>query len=367
MSGRRGWIGLAVLAVAVVVAIVVWRAARTSSQAPEAEVATEVPVRVGAVTRATLNRYVAALGTVEPEPAGEKRPAASARVGSPVPGLVASVRCVEGRRVTRGDVLILLDTRLADVQVAKGAEAVSFAELALARQKKMASSDATSQKAVEEAEQQLAAARSELAAARAQRDLLLVRAPLDGTVTRVTARPGDAVDPTTSLVEIADLDRLVVAASVANAEAALLKVGQAVELEAATAAGAPGERSRRLAGTVAFVGAQVDPRNDAVPVRVALPAGSGLLPGATLGARIVVETRRDCLAAPEDALVAGPDGGDALAVVAGDRATVTRVRAGVRDRGLVEVEGDGIREGTSIVVEGAYGLPRETRIRVVGP
>jgi len=114
------------------------------------------------------------------------------------------------------------------------------------------------------------------------------------------------------------------------------------------------------------VGSQIDAGTDTVPVRVALPSGSGLAPGAFLDVRIVVETRRDCLAVPEDAVVAYPGGGSAIAVVHADTAVLTPVKAGVRDKGLVEVEAEGITEGTQIVVEGAYGLPKETKIKVMG-
>jgi len=366
MSARRGWLGLVLLAVVVIAALALWRVSRTATGEGETEVASEVPVHVGAVTRATLHGYVAALGTVEPEPAHDGRPAAGARVGSPVTGLVAAVNCSEGRRVAKGDLLVRLDTRLADAQVAKGTEAVSFAELAVARQKKMSSADATSQRAVEEAEQQLAAARSELAAAQAERELLLVRAPLDGTVVRLGARPGDAVDSTTVLAEVVDLDRLVVVAGIPSAEARLLKAGQPVLLAGASREGTPAGPGAP-AGTLDLVGVQVDARNDTVPVRVALSGRSGLLPGAVVDVRIVVATHPDCLAVPEDAVVANPDGGAAVAVVEGDKAVLTPVTTGLRDAGLVEVEKEGLKEGTPIVVEGAYGLPKETRIKPVGP
>lgn len=84
MSARRGWIALALLAVGIVVAVAVWRAIRLRSAAPEGEVTSEVPVRVGKVARATLRRYVVTFGTVEPEPAQATRPAAGARAASAV-------------------------------------------------------------------------------------------------------------------------------------------------------------------------------------------------------------------------------------------------------------------------------------------
>jgi membrane fusion protein, multidrug efflux system len=366
MSRRRGWIGLAVLAAAVFATIAVWRAARTSSVGEEGDVESVVPVRVGAVARVTLHRYVETIGTVAAEPPHDGKPGGGARVSAPVAGLVAAVSCTEGQRVARGQVLVRLDTRVADLRVARAAEAASYAEVELTRQKTMASSDATSQKAVQAAEQQLAAARNDLAAARAERELLLVRAPLAGTVVRLHVRPGDTVDPTVALAEIVDLERLVVTGGVPAAEATLLKAGQPVELTTHTSVAFAAGHGENLTGSLEFVGDQLDPRNDTAPVRIALPAGSGLRPGTLLDARIVVETRRDCLAVPVDALVTGANGNAAVAVVAGDKAVMTPVRAGVRDRGLVEVEGAGLGEGTPVVVEGAYGLPQETRIRVTG-
>jgi RND family efflux transporter MFP subunit len=362
MSARRGWLGLVAFAAIVVAVLVVWRLERSGAGGEEEKVVTEVPVRVGALTRATLQRFVETFGTVEASPAETGRPAAGARVASPVTGTVAAVLCAEGQRVARGAELIRLDTRVADAQVARAKKAAAFAELTLARQEKMLASEATSQRAQQDAEQQLAAARSELAAAEAERGLLSIAAPLAGTVLKVNVRPGEAVDPSVTLVELADFGRLVVASGVPSAQAALVKVGQSVQLSTGGASGdAPA-----VAGTVVFVGSGIDARTDTVPVRVAVPAGVTLVPGAFFDLRIAVETRRDCLAAPEDAVVRSPEGGNTVAVVDGDRAVLTPVQAGVRDKGLVEVTGQGLREGTPIVVEGAYGLPKETKIRPMG-
>jgi membrane fusion protein (multidrug efflux system) len=367
VSPRGRWLGLAALAVAVLAALMVWRAVRARSTAEEQAVASEVPVHVGKVTRATVHRVVVTVGTVEAEPAQADRPAASARVGSPVTGIVASVSCAEGERVERGAALVHLDARVADAQVRRAAEAVEFAELALARQRKMAPSEATSQKALEEAELQLAAARSELETARAERELLVIKAPLAGTLVHLAARPGDAVDPSTVLAEIVDLRRLVVSAGVRSAEAGLLKVGQPVELSGAQATTGDAASKLALAGTLAFVGAQVDTKTDTIPVRVSLPVVAGLRPGEFLDVRITVEVRADRLVVPEEAVVSDGEGGSAIALVDGDSATLRSVKVGLREGGLVEVEGDGIREGVSIVTEGAYGLPKETKIKVIGP
>jgi membrane fusion protein, multidrug efflux system len=362
MSRARGWIGLGILAIVVAAAILLWHGGRSAKEETEQTVASEVPVHVGPLQRATLHRYVVTFGTVDAEPARAGHPAAGARLAAPVAGLVASVSCTEGGQVKAGEVLVRLDTRVVDAQIAKAESAVKFAELAVARQRTMLAAEATSQKAFQEAEQLLAAASSELASARAERELLLVKAPLGGTVVRLNARAGDAVDANTVLAEIVNFERLIVSASVRSVEATLVKVGQRVQLGGRHPAGA----SEVVVGNVIFVGAQIDGKTDTVLVRIALPAGHGLKPGQLVDVRIVCEERANCLVVPEDAVVADGEGGSAIAIVEGDKATLRPVRLGLREDGQVEVLAEGLSEGTTIVTEGAYGLPKETKIKVVG-
>jgi membrane fusion protein, multidrug efflux system len=315
-----------------------------SHEAEEARSATEVPVHIGKITRTTLRRYVTAYGTVEAEPAGE-RPAASARVAPSLPGVVTAVQCVEGQHVAAGTLLFQLDSRAADV-------AVAFAEKSVERQQQLMRVEGTSQKALQDAELQLASTRAPLA-------LLQIRSPLSGTVVRVNVRPGEAVDLTTVLAEVIDLDRLVVSASVPSTDLAGLTPGQHVEVQATTAA-APGH------GTVSYVSPLVDPKTGTALVRIALPSEAGLRPGEFVTVRIVSEEHPGCLAVPVESVVKDSDGVTVIALVEADHAVQKAVTAGVRDGNWVEVEADGLQPDMPVVTDGAYGLPKETKIRVLG-
>ena len=308
------------------------------------KVTTEVAVRVGKLTRATLHGYVTAYGVVEPEPAHDGKPGAGARLAPPAPGIVAEVSCAEGQRVEKGAGLFRLDSRPVDV-------AVEFATQTYERQKKLLTAGGTSQKALQEAEQQLATVRTQLA-------LLKIQAPFAGVITRVNARPGEAVDLTSVLGELVDTDRLVVTTSVPSSELAGLKAGQSVEFIA-------GDKALAARGAVAFVSPQVDPKTGAALVRASIPAEAGLRSGQYLQIRIVSEERRDCLAAPLESIVRNEEGNNVIALVQGDKAVQKPVKTGVRDGKLVEVEGEGLKEGDAVVTVGAYGLPKETKIRVL--
>lgn len=310
----------------------------------EDKIQTEVAVHVATVQRATLRACVTGYGLVEGEPAREGRPPGASRLAPPVAGVVTGVLCAEGQRVDKGAPLFLLDSRVADV-------AVETAKVNLDRQRKLEKVEGTSQKALQEAEQQLAAAA-------AQRALLRIDAPFAGTVTRVNARPGEAVDPVGVLGELVDMDRLVVTASVPAAEAGALAAGQEAEIK--VAGGDP------TAGRVLWVTPQVDPQAGTVTVRVGVPAGAGLRPGQFAGVRIVTEERRGVLAVPREAVYTNHDEQSTLSLVEGDVAKQHVVTVGLRDGDLVEVAGVGIAEGATVVTLGSYALPKETRVRVIG-
>ena len=357
MTKRQVITGLIILAVAAAAALILIKGLGSKGAGKEEGILTDVAVHVGKVVRATLHRYVTAYGTVEPEPPGEGRPAAGALISAPVAGILTDIRCVEGRPVERGAVLFRLDSRLAEVAVAKAEKELAFAGQAYERQKRLLAAEGTSQKAFQEAELQLQTARNDLATAQTELSLLQIKAPLAGTVVRISARLGQSVETSAVLAEVIALERLVVTAQVPSREAGLLKPGQPVDFGPGSAA----------TGKVTVVGKDIDPKTDTVLVRAAVPAGAGLRPGQFVTIRIVSEERRDVLAVQEASLIADSVGGDtgSIVLVESGKAVRRRVKSGLRESGLVEVEGEGLKEGLVIVTEDAYAVPADSKVHII--
>ena len=344
----------------VILAALVWlvRARSGKPEEDDGAPATEVAVHVGKITRATLRDYVTAYGLIEPQPPGERR-AGSASVAPSIAGVVTRVNCHEGERVAMGALLFQLDSRAADVAAGKAQDAVEFARKTYERQKKLLEVDGTSQKQFQEAEQALQSARSDLSAAQTQQALLRINAPLAGTISRIRVKPGEAVDLSSTLAEMVDLERLVASAGVPSSELANVKAGQAAEVAA-------DKSTPAVSGTVVYVGPQVDPKTGTALVRVSLPASAALRPGQFVTLRIVTRESRDCLAVPVESVVRNPDGRTVIAVVRDGRAVQLPVQTGLLDNGLVEIQAQGLQAGAAVVTEGAYGLPPDTKIRVLG-
>ncbi|MCU0786427.1 MAG: efflux RND transporter periplasmic adaptor subunit [Verrucomicrobia bacterium] len=311
----------------------------------EAKAPTEVAVQIGKVTRVTLRARVDAYGTVEGEPAGGGKAAGAARLSAPAAGIVMAVPVQEGERVAAGAVIVKLDDRAALAQL-------RLAEQQMERQNKLKETGGTSEKTAQEAAQQLANAQAQLA-------LVQLTSPIAGVVARVNVQPGQTVDGNTVVAEVIDPARLVATVNVPATEAALLKAGQPAELLL--------ERSANVAaqGKVLYVSPQVDAKTSTVLARVSVPADAGLRAGQFVHVRVITEERAGKLAVPREAVYTDHDGKSTLSTVEGDVAKQKAVKVGLRDGDLVEVEGEGVTEGTTVVTLGSYALPQETKVRIL--
>ena len=266
---------------------------------------TILPVGVIQIALMTLNAHVAGYGMVEPAPASADGPAASVRVAAPMAGVVIAAPVFEGQRVEKGATLVQLFPQSGTSPV-------------------------------------------------------VVTAPIAGTVVHVNVRPGEAADPAKPLVEIIDTTRLVVTGTVPADDAAGLKLGRPVDISSNVA-------NSKVTGTLLYFSPMVDPRTGGVTVRASLPADAGFRPGQFVKLAIATDTHSDILAVLVECLVRDPDIGYVVSFVEGNIATQKPVRVGVRDGDFVEIEGEGIKVGQTVVSSGAYALPKVTKVRIITP
>lgn len=301
-----------------------------ATQAPSGP--TIVTVQTGTLKLATLRQYVHGYGTVQPAPATTSQPAASAQLSAPSAGVVASVPVVEGQHVHKGDVIMELNS---------GSMTAAFAQQEVQRQEQLYAQKNTSQRNLQNAQAQLA--------------LLRVTAPLAGTITRLNVKPGGAVDVSTVVAEIMDLNRLVVRADIPASDADYVRIGNDVEV----LVGPPPVTAR-----LAFISPAVDTNSGSVSVWAPLPSDAGLRPGQFVPLQITTAVHTNCLAAPAESVITDDKGQSTIALVHDSEANQTNVQIGIRDDGWVEVRGEGLKAGDTVVTVGAYALPDKTKIQV---
>lgn len=307
---------------------------------------TAVNVETATVTPQSFTETVGALGVVAP------RAGHFASLSAPAPTRIAQVRTAVGQHVSAGATLIVFEQAVFR-EAARSAEAkLTAAERAHDRARTLSEAGILPRKDAEQAAADLASARSDVVAARRAAQLSVLRSPIAGVVTRMSAVLGASVDANQPLVDVADPSALDVVLGMTPSDAGKVRVGDKVSLRAGQS------QSGEMLGvaTVVDIGATVDSASRNVPVRTAAPTTTRVLRiGETVYGDVVVATRNGVIAVPAEALVPEGDGFRVFVVDAKNVAHVRTVTTGARDAKLAEIT-TGLAAGERVVTVGAYGL-----------
>jgi len=310
-----------------------------------------------------------------------------ARLASRVAGTVWRVEKHLGERVSKGEVLALIDS--AEIGRTKSDLLQAIAQLRVARAnveriQPLAKEGAVAGKLVREAEANLQEAQIKLLAAEqalvnlglsvdarefddldtaqiakqikflglpaalagqiekdsATSNLFAIRAPLDGVVVECKVVAGEIADTSTPIFAIADLTKMWLMLDVRQDDAEHLLLGQPVAFRASDAA-----RALSFKGSISWISTEIDDKTRTVKVRVEMPNPDGRLRANTFGAgRIVLREEPATIVIPTEAVHSD---GDCKIVFVRDKDYfkegapkffhVREVRIGVQDGATSEV------------------------------
>jgi RND family efflux transporter MFP subunit len=240
---------------------------------------------------------------------------------------------------------------------------LAAAERAEERARRLVTEGIVPRKDLDQATADLARARSEAAMAQRAEELSVLRSPIAGVVTRMTAVLGAPADPNQPLVEIADPSALDLINSVTPTDAARIHPGSKVTLTAGQSAA--GEALG--VATVVDVGGAVDSASRSVAVRAQAPTTRRPLRiGETVYGQIAVATHANAVIVPLEALVPEGDGFKVFVVDAAGVAHARPVSVGGRTDKVAEIL-SGLSAGERIVTYGAYGVEDSVKIAPLQP
>jgi membrane fusion protein, copper/silver efflux system len=190
------------------------------------------------------------------------------------------------------------------------------------------------------------------------RRLVTVVAPRSGVVVNRGITVGTSVDPSTTLLTIADLSRVWVLAEVPEANIPGIRVGTTAQLDF------PASGRRPFAARVDFLYPTLSDRTRTLRVRFSAANPTGALRPGLYGTAAFASTGQRVITVPRDAVV---DTGvqQHVFVATGDRFEPRAVTLGVQLADRVEIL-SGLAEGERIVAAGVFLLDSESRLRATG-
>ena len=322
------------------------------------------------VARTTLTEEVAVRGVVAAVPNED------VKVSALVAGRVNSVSVAEGDSVSQGQAIAELDRQPLEDQRRQAAAAVEQAKaqlenarLNLQRNQQLFERGIAAGKEVEDARTQLAAAQAALDTANAALntatrnvDRAVVRSPIAGQVVKRMVSVGEQVDGTAAqpIAEIANLDRVELAANVPSEYLARIKPGQPATLST------DAFPNRTFSGSVLAIAPAVDATTNAGLVRIRIAnAERALKVGMFAECRLALGQRPNTLTVPPSAVVK-TDQGAVVYVVTGDIAQRTPIRIGLEQQTAVEIL-SGVSEGDTVLTSSVYGLGEKAKLAAREP
>jgi Cu(I)/Ag(I) efflux system membrane fusion protein len=190
------------------------------------------------------------------------------------------------------------------------------------------------------------------------RRLVTVVAPRSGIVVDRGVTVGTAVDPSTTLMTIADLSRVWVLAEIPEASIPDVRVGTRAQLDF-PASGQPPFEAR-----VNFVYPTLTERTRTLRMRLSAANTHGMLRPGLYGTAVFETSGANVITVPRDAVV---DTGlqQHVFVASGDRFEPRQVVVGAQLSDRIEIRA-GLVEGEQVVASGVFLLDSESRLRATG-
>lgn len=297
----------------------------------------------------------------------------SALVKARVAGELQGLTLREGDAVRAGQVVARIDAteyqarlRQASEQAAAAQAQIDIAQRQWDNNKALVDQGFISKTALDTSLNNLDAARSTHRAALAAADMArktlddtVLRAPIAGVVSQRLAQPGERVGVDARVLEIVDLSRLELEATLSAADSVQVRVGQAAELQVEGLA-------QPVAARVVRINPSAQAGSRSVPVYLALQDAAGLRQGLFAQGRLVVGSASG-LAVPLAAVRTDKPAPYVQLVENGQvahKAVTPGARGEVDGESWVAV--DGVAEG-AVVIKGAVGQLREgTPVRFTG-
>jgi membrane fusion protein, macrolide-specific efflux system len=326
---------------------------------------------------------------------GKVQPREKVEMKSKVAGQVERVFVEEGAQVKKGQPLLRLDATdyrrdlartdaevgRAQADVAQAQNALEFAKLNLDRRQKGLEGRGVAQidvdfaanevkvktVALQTANVLLSGAKVAQGAAQDRLRYTQIYAPMDGTVIQRGIEEGEVVTPGVqatfegkALLTIADLSTLIVKTDLNQIDVAKVKLGQKVKLTLDALPGKSYEAEITKVAPASVKGTGVD----VFPVEATLTkTDAEIKPGMTADVRVHIETKKNVLFLPIEAVV--KEAGKAhvtrvTTVEKGQKTDKVEVKTGVRNDRDVEIL-DGLKEGDKVLIKPASASENEVK------
>jgi len=321
-----------------------------SAQAMKQNKKETVPVEVTAVTRGDISNYLLLSSNLETE--------IMADVYSRVQGIVDNILKEEGQYVRKGEVMLTLEAREYELKAEKAHldyenQLNNYKRLEVMFQKNLLSKEE-----FEKAKYTKETARVQWEEAKLNLGYTKIKSPISGRVGERLAKIGKRIQPTDKLFSVVDNSQVIAVVYVPEKNINQLKIGQKAKVFSDNLGG------QSFDAWIKRISPVVDPSSGTFKVTVGVRNRSNRLrPGMFVNVNIIIDTHKDVVLIPKNAVVYENEA-MIVYVVRDGVAYKIRLTPGYEDNEKIESLQD-IEAGEKIIVVGQAGMKDKTPVNIV--
>lgn len=278
------------------------------------------------------------------EVTGLVAPVFQATLSSRIQGTIDKLLVREGAKVSKGQLLIRLDSRDLEAELARADAEVENAKAHRDRMEQLYALDAVSKQEMENAIRGYRVAEANRRAVEAQLSYTAVRAPFDGVITEKKVEAGELASSGQPLLKMEDPQRLRLEATVAEGDLKSVSRGDKIPVIIDALGG------HTLVGTVGQILPAGDPQTHTFTVKVDLPRTAGLKTG-MFGRFPLDKGSTRTILVPSTAVIERGELSKLYVVGADHIARLRWVKLGRRFENHVEILA-GLNEGERVLTDG---------------
>jgi RND family efflux transporter MFP subunit len=282
------------------------------------------------------------------EVTGQVAPIFQATLSSRIQGTIDKLLVREGSRVSKGQLLIQLDSRDLQADLARAHAEVENAKAHLDRMNQLYAQDAVSKQEMENATRAYRVAEASRRAVEAQLSYTMVRAPFEGVITEKKVEAGELASPGQPLLKMEDPLHLRLEATVAEGDLKSVSRGDKIPVVIDALGG------QALTGLVSQILPAGDPQTHTFMVKVDLPKTPGLKTG-MFGRFQLDKGLTQTILVPSAAVVERGELSSLYVVGSDQTARLRWVKLGRRFEQQVEIL-SGLNIGERVLVDGSRGV-----------
>jgi RND family efflux transporter MFP subunit len=305
-------------------------------------------VEVTPVQPQTFKHYISVQGAVE----SDNNVMVSPKTG----GVVTAVYVKEGDRVSKGQVLAVIDDAVMRQSVEELKTSLDLATTVYQKQENLWNQKIGSEIQYLQAKNNKESLERRLQTLNSQLAMNRITSPLSGTVDEVNVKAGEAASPGLGVVRVVNLAEVKVKARVADSYISAVKKGDEVKIILP-------DIKENIDGKISFVGQVVNPQSRTFDIEVTLNnRDNKLKPNMLAVININDKTTQNAIVIEEN-FVQQTETGNVVFVAGSQKAEARKVKTGLSYNGNVEIL-EGIKPGDSVITNGYQDLVDGQAIKV---